>query len=374
MKVKVLFCGLMCCATTVVAQSEVRLYGTIDAGIGYESVEGNFLGEPVDARQGGLTTGVNSPNSIGLRGKEQLWEDLFLRFHLEAGFSALTGEGGTGRLFNRYATVGLHSLRWGSVDFGRQINAASWYLTDIIGPFGADFSHAALGRLFGAVNSPRYDNMVLYQTNWLGPWRFALGYSFNTAGEQQFDRGGDSEDTRALTTAIRYESGRFAAGVSYDRLRSRESLPGGRGGIVLESWNIGAKYDFRLATLHGGVGQTSNGWFSTFDYGPLSSSGRDLGDGFIVLEGLRINSYTAGVGIPIGGQGRVMVSWGIADPVRAGHFTGRDPKAQQVYSLGYTYALSPRTNFYTAAAYTRHVAFHRDLTAHWFAVGFLHRF
>jgi len=67
----------------------------------------------------------------------------------------------------------------------------------------------------------------------------------------------------------------------------------------------------------------------------------------------------------------------MADPKNAGTRSGwanRELKKQQVYSLGYTYNLSKRTNLYALGSYAKHVSFNQDLKATQFAVGLRHQF
>src|SRR3546814_7165633 len=56
------------------------------------------------------------------------------------------------------------------------------------------------------------------------------------------------------------------------------------------------------------------------------------------------------------GAGKVMASWAMADFDDVDTFYGPDgAEKQQIYSLGYTYALSKRTNVYAVGSYAKNV-------------------
>jgi predicted porin len=98
-----------------VAQSNVTVYGSIDAGLRYQT--------NVDAQGNSLLTagsGTSYSNRLGFRGVEDLGNGLSARFQLESGFSSKTGalDNTSNMLFNRTASVGLGG-KWGYVDVGR---------------------------------------------------------------------------------------------------------------------------------------------------------------------------------------------------------------------------------------------------------------
>jgi predicted porin len=101
---------------TAFAQTTVNVYGSIDAGLRYQT--------NVNAAGDGLLsmgTGNYYSNRLGFRGVEQLGNGLDAHFQLESGFKSSTGEldNTNNVLFNRTAAVGLGGA-WGSVDVGRQ--------------------------------------------------------------------------------------------------------------------------------------------------------------------------------------------------------------------------------------------------------------
>jgi len=356
------------------AETSVTLYGIVDAGIGYQQLKGTVYddaGNAVDynGKRTGMINGINSANRWGLKGTEDLGDGLQAVFVLESGFDLGTGVSGqslgnTNRMFGRQATIGLQSDAWGRFDLGRQTNIASKYFADIASPFGVDFGQAAAGATFNSAASLRYDNMVMYQTPNFSGFQFGVGYSFNANGSQQFrDSGGDDPNTHAWTTGLRYANGPIGLAATYDQFEAPETLPVD-GGVKVKSWNVGASYDFSVARLHAGFGQTRNGWFQGITFGDLDTAGA-----LMVNDGMRVNSYTVGLSAPVG-PGEIMASWGMADP----RGTAGDDEKQNIYSLGYTYPLSKRTNVYAIGSYAKNVAFQDDLKSTLIGVGMRHQF
>jgi predicted porin len=101
---------------TVFAQSSVKVYGSIDAGVRYQT--------NVDAAGNGLysmASGHSFANRLGFRRQEDLGGGMNAHFQLESGFNTKTGEldNANNVLFNRTAAVGIGG-KWGSIDLGRQ--------------------------------------------------------------------------------------------------------------------------------------------------------------------------------------------------------------------------------------------------------------
>jgi len=356
------------------AETSVTLYGIVDGGIGYQQFKGDAVnaitGNGDKATRTGMLSGGQSSSRWGLKGTEDLGEGLKAVFVLENGFDLGTGvTSQSDRLFGRQATVGLLSDAWGRLDFGRQTNIATKYFAGVASPFGTDWSQAQIGTAFSAAASQRYDNMVMYQTPNFAGFQFGLGYSFNASGNQKFKvSGGQEPNTRAWTTGLRYGNGPIAAALTYDQFKSPETLAT-NGGVTVKSWNIGASYDFEVVKVHAGFGQTRNGWFSA-PSALYSDYSKNLS--LVALDGAKVNSYALGLSAPVGANGKVLAGWTMAD-VRDDS-TGDSGNKQQVYSLGYSYALSKRTNVYAIGSYAKHVAFQDDLKSTFVGAGLRHQF
>lgn len=371
------------------AETSVTLYGILDGGIGYQKVNGSTSrtdapGASLDGKRVGMINGIQSGNRWGVKGSEDLGNGLRAVFQLESGFDLGRGTHAQNeRLFGRQATLGLASDAWGQLDFGRQTNIGSKYF-GAIDPFGMGFDQANMGAAFTAVNTNRYDNMVMYQTPNFSGFQFGVGYSFNADGSQSWDRDvtdpvtGDVYNTKdankkAITTGLRYANGPIAAALSYDQVKSGVTPAQAAAGIsntTIKSWNLGGAYDFEIVKLHLAAGQTRDGMFAAQAYGDIGSGA----NAFVGREGLKINSYLVGVSAPIG-NGTLMGSWTMADPTSQPDNTdGQAWDKQNTFSLGYTYGLSKRTNVYAIGSYVKHVNFLPDAKSTLVGVGLRHQF
>lgn len=367
-------------AGAATAETSVTLYGRVDGGIGYQQFKGTNpeTGESFKGTNTGMANGIMGGNRWGLKGAEDLGDGLQAVFVLENGFNL--NDGSSGSMFDRQATVGLQSSSWGRLDLGRQTTVSSKYLAGVASPFGADWGQASVGSAFSAINSVRYNNMVTYQTPKFSGFQLGLNYSFSGEGDQEFKTsGGDEPNDVAWGVALRYGNGPIELGLSYDQYKTAEADFSGISGdrdVSIKSWNLAGAYDFDVVKVHAGFGQTRNGWFkhvSAIDY-------RDV-DGRAGMQGrmtwgaesdAKVNSYTLGLSAAVGANGKVLASWVMADPKNG--FSNFQRDKQHIYSLGYTYKLSKRTNLYALGSYGTGIHFYDDLKATQFAVGLRHQF
>lgn len=121
MKKTCLMLALASVAATGHAQSSISMYGSIDAGLRYQT-------NVNEAGDGLLTMGSGNyySNRLGFRGSEDLGGGVKARFTLESGFVSKTGalDNANNVLFNRTASVGVGSAKYGYLDIGRQYTIA----------------------------------------------------------------------------------------------------------------------------------------------------------------------------------------------------------------------------------------------------------
>jgi GBP family porin len=346
-------------AVPAVAETSVTLYGLIDAGLVYQSGK---LGRD-DANRAsvgggsqshfGTGDGLESGSRWGLRGVEDLGNGTSANFVLESGFSSRDGRAQQdGRLFGRQATIGLSNDSWGRIDLGRQSNLASNYLAGI-DPFAVDFVQANIGTAFSGANTVRYDNMVMYQSPVWNGFQGGAGYSFNLDSVNMPATGFQTNrSSRAVTTGLMYTGGPLQVAVTYDEQMLSPVQPKPKQAI------IGAAYDFEVVKVGLAYGWGKDGTLigQAFDLTGGSTANSAINDangntnGAFTLQGLKINSYMAGLTVPVGAHSSVFGSWQRAAPNK-----GLDNL--DVYSVGYTYELSKRTNLYAFASYADGVAF-----------------
>lgn len=351
------------------AADSVTLYGLIDAGIGYEKVK--FNGDS-QSRFGGVQ-GVSSGSRFGLRGTEDLGDGLRAVFTLEGGFGPMNGKSlQNGRLWGRQATVGLDSDSWGRLEFGRQTNLASKYFGSI-DPFSISYNTANMGTTFGSANTMRLDNMVLYQTPSMGGFKAGVGYSFSAddsvsdSSQTGFETGNNN---RVLTAGVQYVNGPLNLAAAYDRFNPSNGQTGGKSDARIQEYILGGSYDFEVVKVAAAFGQTRDGWFVGQNMGTTPAGMQNLGT-FKLADGFRANSYMLGATVPLG-RHAVFGSWQRATASND-KLTG-DDATFNVYSLGYTYDFTKRTNVYAYASYGDNYAFQRDATDTAVAVGVRHRF
>ncbi|KOF54784.1 porin [Achromobacter sp. DMS1] len=356
------------------AETSVTLYGIIDTGLGYNKIKG--ISDAADGSRIGMINGVQNGSRWGLRGSEDLGDGLRAVFQLESGFDSGNGKSAQGgRLFGRQATVGLASNSWGQLDFGRQTNIASKYFGSI-DPFGAGFGQANIGTAISAANTQRYDNMVMYQTPSFSGFQLGVGYSFNADSNRGTETGFRTADnTRAITAGLRYVNGPLNVAFAYDQLNASNKLTTEETDATPRQYTIGGSYDFEVVKLALAYARTTDGWFA----GPgvngasgsiLSTFADDATNVF--ADGFKANSYMVGLTAPIGGASSLFGSWQMVDPSND-KLTGGDEK-MNIFSLGYTYDLSKRTNLYAYGSYAKNYAFIDDVKSTAVGVGIRHRF
>ncbi|OWW18872.1 porin [Noviherbaspirillum denitrificans] len=289
-------CGALSLTTGAVsAQTSLTLYGIVDAGVVYE--RGGPAGNLTK-----LTSGVQSGSRLGFKGMEDLGGGLAAKFNLETGFNTDTGGlGQGGLLFGRQAWVGLGG-RWGDLSFGRQYTP-HYELLDQVDPFATGLAGNAANL---TSTTPRMNNTIKLATpDWSGV-SGELAYGF---GEVP----GNNTANRQLGASLGYARGPLMLKIAHHRIED------GTGSDNARSTLIGGKFDFGMAAASLGVG---------LNHGAGGTDNRD---------------YMLGVTVPVG-AGAVLASFTRKDD-RSGLNAGADQ-----WALGYTHALSRRTNVYTSFA------------------------
>ncbi|WP_246288367.1 porin [Achromobacter pestifer] len=302
--------ALSCLSPVQAAEtSAVTLYGLVDLGMTYERKNGES-----SLRQ---KSGNQSGSRWGLRGAEDLGNGYKAVFRLESGFNANNGTEAQGRMFGRWAYVGLAG-DFGEVRLGRQwVYGFEW--AAVGSPFGSGWgqssNNASLGYNDGDFGAGgRVNNAVFYTTPNMGGLQAGLGYSFEAHDGSAFAT--DAHD-RVLTAGLRYTKGPIATALTYERLNPNAAQPGKK---IATNLQAAGSYDFEWVKVHATYGNLRNA-----NTGP--SAGYD-----------RVNSFIGGVSVPVGKSGTVLASYQRAT---SSDITG--------WALGYQYDLSKRTNLYAYA-------------------------
>lgn len=319
------FLGLMALcsyAGIASAQTTLTLYGVVDAGIAYDKdVSAND-------KTWRLQSGQQSGSRLGFKGSEDLGGGLSAVFTLENGFNVDDGTMGQGgRLFGRQAWVGLNG-GFGSVKLGRQ-QTPLYYALQTVDPFGINLAGNAQ-RIFGtglyAVDPlSRSDNTITYSLPNIAGFTGQLGYGF---GEQT----GDRSRLRQGEVGLSYVNGPINVQFAYHDANTF-TLPAaaavvGTGTVEYRTAFIGGTFDFGVAKAHLAFAD------SEAEAAATTADNRN---------------WMVGVSAPVG-PGTVLASY-IRNDLR----DLADGVSNQ-YAIGYTHALSKRTNLYTSYSVTRNDA------------------
>ncbi|MDR0674063.1 MAG: porin [Zoogloeaceae bacterium] len=304
------------------AQSNVQIYGVVDVGFSHR---GDSVNDNVGSKNS-IDDGISSGSRLGFKGTEDLGNGVTALFVLENGFAADTGNmRQSNRLFGRQAYLGLTG-NFGTALAGRLYTPHYSFLS-AIDPFKA----GTVGRyrnVFEAdvttsgenlFDPTRVDNAVAYVTPSWGGFNITAAFSANALASETLENAGDN---RVWALLPRYTNGPLDVGVSYHRIKTKEGAA-----VNIDNWAVGGAYDFGPVKLHAFYDQ--NKWKD------FNAAGDDY----------KLKSWLLGATFPFG-KNAIQTSY---TQSKLSGVTGREGKARQ-WALGYTYALSKRTNFYAAIA------------------------
>lgn len=277
------------------AQTNVTIYGVVDAGITRENGAAGSVTK--------LATGVQSGNRLGFKGTEDLGGGLKANFQIENGFNLDNGTQRQGALFGRQAYVGL-SGNFGAINAGRQYNPV-FNALDSIDPFGTGLTGSSTNLMAsGANGDTRTNNALTYTSPEVAGFTFNGMYGFGEVA-------GSTSSSRYYGLSVGYARGPVTAFLAYDNANNATNTN------TTKELLLGGTYNFGVATAHLAFESEKN------------DAGMDYRD------------WLVGVSAPVG-AGTVMASY-----IRKNDRSPADAGAKQ-FAVGYTHPLSKRTNFYTS--------------------------
>lgn len=397
---KLLLLQVLCTAGAVHAQSSVTVYGILDADLTYRNV--SFVdanGVDKGGTRVGMDNGVQSGNRWGVRGIEDIGGGNQVAFVLESGFDLGNGtRGQSGRMFGRQAWLGMQNSAWGNVRAGRQTSVAYSYAGAAVDPFVQGFAQANMASSFPTTNNVRYDNLVRYETAVIQGFQAALGYSFATGMKTDYlDNSpitsvpesvynfSTQDNSTAITLGLKYANGPLYAFATYDQVNPNKNLVQVSTNSV-KSWLAGASYDFQVVKLVAAYGQTRDGAmgspnsFDSIVNGeelPAAGSVNNQGSLTVFSQGINWNSYLLGLTVTIGGASKLFASWQLATPTDNLNYSYSEAIStanQSIYSLGYQYNFSKRTNLYSYISYAENHAYISGYKSTILGVGLRHMF
>jgi len=224
------------------AQSNVTIYGSLDASVAYvNNIGGNSVMR--------LDQGTTQPDRFGFKGNEDLGGGLKATFQLEGGFATNTGAmTSAGNLFNRMSTVGLAG-NFGAVTLG--------HMPDLVFDYAGKLSNGYLltnwylfhpGNLDNLANTFQFNDAVRYTTPDLAGLRLSGMYGFGGVA-------GNSSEGRNISAGGTYTNGPLTAVLAYSKLNNRIA---GYAGSFLSSVDLGTAGTSinSLSTLAAGLSYT----------------------------------------------------------------------------------------------------------------------
>jgi predicted porin len=299
---------------SALAQTNVTIYGLLDTGLIRES--GGAAGNVTK-----LSNGGQNGSRLGFKGTEDLGDGRSALFVLESGFDIGTGASQQGSaLFGRQAYVGLKDNSLGALTFGRQYTAVNNALA-VIDPFGLGLAGASINLMSvgsksaarGGPGLSRMNNAIKYSAPTLGGFTGEFSYA---PGEVV----GNNKANRQLDGSISYAAGPVTVTLAHNRVADATATN------TAKVTFLGAKYNFGVATLSLAAA-VNKGAFS----------------GLADIANPDSRDYLVGVSVPVG-AGTILASY-IKKKDRSGAANDAN-----LIALGYTYALSKRTNLYTSLA------------------------
>lgn len=306
---------------TALAQSSVTIYGMVDAGI--EAERGGAAGNIVK-----VSSGIGSASRLGYRAVEDLGGGVAALFVLESGLLVDTGASDVaGQAFNRQAFLGLKSRELGSITLGRQYTLTYNALGQVGDPFGAGLAGSAKNLFPVAGASLRANNSIVYTSSAVNGFTAEALYAVGEVA-------GNSTAGRQFNLGLNYSKGPLNARLAYNN-RNNDTAAVTTNSIGHNTLFV-ANYDFRIAKLFFAYSADKGMNSAPLNNATAKPYGRVFGP---TLEG---NDVLLGAQVPVGVAGTVIASW-----IRKNDKTAANQDAAQ-YAVGYTYALSKRTNAYAS--------------------------
>lgn len=310
------------------AQSQLAIYGIIDAGLVHE--RGGSAGA-----MSKLTSGAASASRIGFRGAEDLGNGLTAFFTLETGTKIDTGEvDAAGTIFNRQALVGLKG-GFGTVALGRQSTPYHSALANVADPFGTSLAGTSKNLFPDWGANVRTSNTVTYASP---RWHGVDGELAYSLGEQATASAG-----RQLGGAVGYTSGPLALRLAYNSRNADVAAGPGTAAVIRplgRNTLLGANYDFGWFKLYAAYGADYG-----FNSAPLGNANNPYG-GLKPTPSADGREFLLGCTAPAG-AGTLMLS-----AMRKNDRTAFNQDAS-AWGIGYVYPLSKRTGLYAAYGHIR---------------------
>jgi predicted porin len=354
MSCKIVSVALLTGLSTTALAANVTLYGKIDTGLAYTSVDGGSSLSSTYKKKShnsfSMESGQSAGSRWGLKGIEELGGDWKVGFVLESGFNSDNGKSGqNGRLFGREANLFVTSDTFGTLSAGRvgilASDSGSYGLMGTVTVFGSGYGLVGNYEHVFAGKPARMDNTVTYVSPKFYGLQFSAQYAMGDTYENK------SKDRRYMALGLSYQSGPVTGLLLVDYTNKGKEVEGVKHGKDQKTVTLGGAYDFGVAKVYA-AGQY-------FD--DANTVGGDIGDDYAVnLKNRKKMKETdgqpgdiSGFGLMIGATvpvvgGEAMFNVGYADAD-----SDKSNKKLKRFTLGaaYDYPLSKRTAVYAGAGF-----------------------
>lgn len=326
--------------------ADVTLYGRIDEGLLYQRVDADQPHQSAD-NSWGLESGNMTGSRFGIKGSEQISEDLTVSFTLEQGFNPDDGSfGDDDRMFNREASLRV-TTAYGELGFGRMgriLSDAGTYSQR--GQFILGSSRGGMTggtEVITDATSSRLDNMITYKSPTFAGMTVYAQYAGGDTAKADSEEENTSKTDRYYGLAAVGNWGALSAMLGVEQTNYK-SYVNGVGTDPDDSVGVEASvaYDFGVVktSLTGRYFKDGNGYNTFVD---------DIYD----IE--RVDGYgvkLAAAAPVFGGTLQGMVGYMDAESSDDTEF-GDLEVSRYTVAVTYDYPLSKRTKLYTAASYTK---------------------
>ena len=287
-------------AAAGIAQAEVSVFGTMDAGYGSFKAPGGTAQSTVVS--GGMTT-----SNIGFAGKEDLGNGNTAVFELSGFVNLADGAvqgGSTVNTFTRSAFAGVSNNKYGTVTLGRQSNP-SFLPTILFNAYGDSSVYGPLWRATYFGNSGNPTPQVYNDT----AWDSSAAYTSPNIGGATVTVVGDLGLTGYWQRTEVNSTGAFIPNIFTANKPAT-------------AWGLGGSYDVKVAKL-----------FATFQEGKSTSANIDG-------KTLQVSAL-----VPMG-PGNIMAEYARSK------VTGGTVATYNDWAVGYDYALGKKSDLYVSAGQT----------------------
>ena len=332
--------------------ADVTIYGRLDGALQYKNSEvTGFDGKKVvDDSAWGMESGGSTTSRLGIKGSEEISENLTVGFVLEQ--KLLTDTGGDadeGRIFDRESVV-YAKTNFGTLYAGR-INSM-WSDAGSTGFWAGNYVvfGTGTGGSIGAgtslmVGHSRADNRLSYVSPTFAGFTVYAEYAMGSDDAEENTR----ESDRPAALGLNYKNGAFGAGLVVSTVFEKDKTAHGEDPEDQYTVNLGMSYDFGVAKVML-AGQYFKDANSVGMFTDKSVWNLDAAPEFDELEGYGL---TLGADIPLA-SGTLTVGGSYTDGEDKGDVYAADTEFNGYnVAVQYKYPLSKRTRLYGTVGYTK---------------------